>query len=63
MKTLSEPSSIKQQHFSEQQEVTQQKYVERGFGVLQVCVVHFFSAHFYFDTNNIFLISCCLFEN
>jgi hypothetical protein len=35
MNTILEPSNVKQQHFSEQQEARWQD-VERGFGVLQV---------------------------
>jgi len=58
MKTISEPSSIKQQHFSEQQEA-RRKDVERGFGVLQVRSLHFVFCFFYYDTNHIFLVYCC----
>ena len=40
MKTIAEPSNIKQEYFAEQQEA-RQKDVERGFGVLQVCFLFF----------------------
>jgi hypothetical protein len=41
MKTISKPSTIKQDFFLEQQEA-RQKDVEHGFGVLQVCFLFFF---------------------
>jgi hypothetical protein len=45
MKTISEPSSIKQQHFCEQQEA-RRKDVEHGFSVLQVGGLHFVFCYF-----------------
>ena len=59
MKTISEPSSNKQQHFSEQQEA-RRKDIERGFGVLQVRSLHFVFCFFYYNTNHMFLVYCCL---
>ncbi len=41
MKMISEPSNIKQENFSEQQEARQKDF-EHGFGVLQVCFFLFF---------------------
>jgi hypothetical protein len=40
MKTIAEPSNIKQEYFAEQQEA-RRKDVEHGFGVLQVCFLFF----------------------
>jgi hypothetical protein len=59
MKTVSEPSSNKQQHFSEQQEA-RQKDVERGFGVVQVRCLCLVFCFFLLCTD---LTDSCLFSN
>jgi hypothetical protein len=56
-KKISEPSTIKQEHFAEQQEA-RQKDVEHGFGVLQVCF--FFSLLFFFFLENNYYLFCLL---
>ncbi len=59
MKTTLEPNSIKQQHFTEQQ-AARWKGIEFNLGALQVRGLRFVFCFFYFDTNHMFLVYCCL---